>query len=480
MLTAALISKDRPLQSLPPNAKRLPLEKLIPQFLLLFSTHFPNELLQIHSSIVTETVAFCILHYFASYGLMDVFHSDPGSEFQNEVVRQLLKWLGSDQTVTLVDNPQADGVERINGEIMKLLKMLVADERLKDKWSDGTVLPWVQIQVNSWVNSATGYSAYELQYGSMDCSYFQYPVDSPNSANQYLEKLGDNMQLVRKISEDVQKKVKEEYARGTPDDARVTYDVGQFVFHIIDSKLKVGNKLNSKKRGPYEVIEHLKDSNVVEVKDLITHKILKLNQKDLEVFNGSRDSAFKLASLDDDQHVLESVIGYIGNPEKRSSMQFLLRFADGDELWFNYSQDICTTKAFEEYCKSKRHLSILLLQLDEVRTLKRIKMGQDVVAALKGKIIYLNIRLWGPTWYQDLVRLKDRYKVDYYVAANVTQVRSKQRDYTLHIPVFHTAFVVTNWFMYLHGSVLEPEDDAIVIDDAFAATYSIVPGSAIM
>ncbi len=51
-------------------------------------------------------------------------------------------------TVTLVNNPLADGVERVNREVMKL--------------SDLSVLPWIQIQINSWVNSATGYSPFEL------------------------------------------------------------------------------------------------------------------------------------------------------------------------------------------------------------------------------------------------------------------------------------------------------------------------------
>ncbi len=49
-----------------------------------------------------KTVAMCILHYFASYGLMDVFHSDPGTEFQNYAITCLLKWLGPGQSVTLV------------------------------------------------------------------------------------------------------------------------------------------------------------------------------------------------------------------------------------------------------------------------------------------------------------------------------------------------------------------------------------------
>ncbi len=68
------------------------------------------------------------------------------------------------------------------------------------------------------------------------------------------------MLLVRKVSEEVQKYVKDGYARGTDDCARENYFAGQLVFYLLDNKLKVGNKLNSKKKGPYEVVRHLINS----------------------------------------------------------------------------------------------------------------------------------------------------------------------------------------------------------------------------
>ena len=50
MQIPTLISNDWPL---PSNAKNLPLEKFVPQYLLLFSTHLPNIMVQQHSPIVT-------------------------------------------------------------------------------------------------------------------------------------------------------------------------------------------------------------------------------------------------------------------------------------------------------------------------------------------------------------------------------------------------------------------------------------------
>ncbi len=96
------------------------------------------------------------------------------------------------------------------------------------------------------------------------------------------------------------------------------------------------------------------------------------------MFSGSNDEALKIARLDDDQYVIDCIAGYSGDPEKRSTLQFLVRYEDGDELFVKYSPDITMTKAFEEFCKVRRHLSILLFPLEEVRSLKHNIIAQDV------------------------------------------------------------------------------------------------------
>ena len=121
---------------------------------------------------------------------------------------------------------------------MKLLKMIVADERLKDNWSDLSVLPWIQIQINSWVNSATGYSPFELQYGSLDADYDHFPLVTPSDANAYVAKIGKNLELIREISKKIQDDVKLKYSRGTLDAARVTYKPGELVFFLLEQQVK--------------------------------------------------------------------------------------------------------------------------------------------------------------------------------------------------------------------------------------------------
>ena len=55
--------------------------------------------------------------------------------------------------VSLVDVHTSNGVERSNQEILKLLRGLVNDERVRDQWSKPRNLGLIEFQLNSRVNS---------------------------------------------------------------------------------------------------------------------------------------------------------------------------------------------------------------------------------------------------------------------------------------------------------------------------------------
>jgi hypothetical protein len=50
-----------------------------------------------------------------------------------------------------------------------------------------------------------------------------------------------------------------------------------------------------------------------------------------------------MATLDNDEYVIDSFLGYKGEPLERSKFDFLVRFADASEVWLPWSRDLSST-----------------------------------------------------------------------------------------------------------------------------------------
>jgi hypothetical protein len=386
---------------------------------------------------------------------------------QNFVTELCLHFLsGLVHKVGLVNNPQQDGVEHVNREILRHLRTITADERVIDKWSDPTVLPWVQIQLNSSVHSATGCSPYILQYGSLDHSYFTFPLSTPEEADDYLAKLSGNLELVRSAASTKQRSTDAKFQSKTNPTAYTRYQPGNWVFHVLKDQMSVGHKLKARKRGPYEVIHH--EGNTVRVKDLVNDTQRDLHQQDVVMFHGEKEEAKAMANLDDDQFAVRCIKGYYGDPEKRSTLSFLVLFEDGEEKWLPYTADIASTAAFENFCSVRKALSIVLLSTSQVTALRRDILKKSVDTLLLGKTVFLNLRIWGGEWYASLKdNLPESHNHNYWIAAKVKSVVVRKKEYVLFVPAMKVSFTVNNWFMHCHaGDANTKSDDANTVVDA--------------
>jgi len=119
------------------------------------------------------TAATALFRYMCTFGLHDEIISDPGSQFLSDTVKQLNAWFGVRHRVSLVDVHESNGVERTNGEILRHLRALVNDERIKKKWSKPHVLPLIEFALNDRRHTESPHSAFELKFGSEDARYFK-------------------------------------------------------------------------------------------------------------------------------------------------------------------------------------------------------------------------------------------------------------------------------------------------------------------
>ena len=98
------------------------------------------------------------------HGIPESIVSDRDTKFTSIFWRELHRPMGSKLLMSTTFHPQTDGaMERVNRSIAQILRTVVANDQ-KD-WS--SKFPIVEFTINSSVNTTTGYSPFELNYGYM-------------------------------------------------------------------------------------------------------------------------------------------------------------------------------------------------------------------------------------------------------------------------------------------------------------------------
>lgn len=419
-----------------------------------------------------RTTAAKLFLHCCTYGLTDLLHSDPGSDFCSELLKHMTDWLGTTRSFSIVNRPQADGVEPVNREIIRHLRALTMETSIQREWSSDEVLPIVQLIINESVHSETGVSPLEATFGSHDTPYFTFGKGkSPTELQEYVQVLDHNLKHLRSLSANFQAKVKAERTKDQPKDSANNYQHGDFVLKLA-GKLDRKTKLHGRNLGPYRVICHKPGNNLVQVQDLIKNTYRDFHVSDLQVFVGSEEQAFSAACIDDNQHTIEGIIAFRGNPLKRTTCSFLVQYTDGDKVWREFSPDVSSTAPYEAFCNRWPMLRVLLLDTKQVNTQKRLTLMENF-PEFSGAKLFAPLQCFGWEWYYDQSQLP-MYEHTLFVTevtltppAKPSRTRAKTLD--AHFPQFND-FVIPNvtpwWFLqfivkepFPHNTVqLSPED----------------------
>jgi hypothetical protein len=234
--------------------------------------------------------------------------------------------------------------------------------------------------------------------------------------------LTDNLRLVRDISKRYQEDLVAKRAENGPGPLQNKYQPGDFVLFELDKLHPRASKLSSPFSGPFEVL-YQKDNDVT--CRHLSDKVVKIfHVERLKLFAGSKENAEKAAMLDSDQYIIDQFLGYKGVHTKRLTLEFKIRFLDGDERWLPWSKDITETVQFQHFCESRPHLVPLLVsahkankELTEIRT-RPITMIQP------GEEVYTSLQFFGDQWFQEL-DLPDWDFKDYVVRMRYDQFRDR-------------------------------------------------------
>jgi hypothetical protein len=112
-----------------------------------------------------EAVVQPLIEHVGRYGIPFYIQSDRGTQFVNDVIRELTRIMGTQHQTTLAYSKEENAiVERANKEVMRHLRAFIFDIGVHEGWSKK--LPLVSRIMNSSVHSATGVSAASLLYGN--------------------------------------------------------------------------------------------------------------------------------------------------------------------------------------------------------------------------------------------------------------------------------------------------------------------------
>jgi hypothetical protein len=117
------------------------------------------------------------------------------------------------------------------------------------------------------------------------------------------------------------------------------------------------------------------------------------------MFYGNASQAQDAALRDDDQYFVDCILEYRGDPDRRTTMEFLVRYMDESEHWVNYSPDIYQTEAFEYFCNHRPELKILLQPSNMVRSYISAISRQQIPTHQQNQHGFVNLRIYGSTWY---------------------------------------------------------------------------------
>jgi hypothetical protein len=275
--------------------------------------------------------ASCIFQHMGRFGTPEVVHTDRGTAFHNELVSELLRMTGTEQSLATAYSSEENGiVERANQEVLRHLNAILFDSRIHDKWSYEQ-LPMVQRIMNTVEKTSTGVTpaALILNNSIRLTERILLPPTQARSAGQFA--LSDTMDewIARQCT---LINVAREKQRQTDFHALVEYDptITEYPVHsyvLFTPPVGRSDKLLPRHRGPFQVLD--RTNSIYTIEDLISGKRTTTHIHNLRPFNydPDRTSPLTVAQQNEQEFVVESIISHRGNRNRRSTMEFKVRWA---------------------------------------------------------------------------------------------------------------------------------------------------------
>ena len=287
-----------------------------------------------------EAAADAVVAFCGRYVTPSTICTDNGVGFKNDLMRALTRRLGINHQLVHAYSKEENGiVERANKEVLRHLRNIICDKRIASSWSH--YLPIVQRIINTQVHSATGMSPAEIVFpdgNQLDRNVINDLDNAPIQA--YVEALHAAQANILKIAEEnlrqKDKKHMEEYSN-----ERTEFDVGSFVLaEHRPNALRGGpkSKLLPYLIGPLRVISkdntgHYTLRNLV-MKNNVRYHVTQLRPYRFD--ERTKHPVYAATADTLDEFVPEAILDHYGDPRKRQTLRFKVRWIgapEEDETW---------------------------------------------------------------------------------------------------------------------------------------------------
>ena len=420
------------------------------------------------SEYTSDSVANALKDFLITYGSYDVLQSDPGSDILGGAVDAINDRWKLKRKISLVDRHESNGNERLIQELLRHLRALVNDERAMDVWDDVDYLGFVNFCINDSINSETGLTPYIATFGDRDAAYFELPevnYDVPKSAKSYVENLNKNLEKIRQINREYQLKIHEQRTAKTPAITHNQFRKGDLIWYRRPERIDKDGKLFFRNKGPFRVtsMRH----NDVECTHIVTNQVKVFHVTNVMPVNLDTpyEELYEAAKRDHDQWDVISILGWKGDIMRKSSIEFLLEFEDGEQTWRSYDNDLKNNIVVKQYIndESNNILMPLRYSLEEWNNIRK-QLNKEPIESFNK--IYLDWRSYPLAW-RTKVGLPELPSNMTYVFQVIFKKYTNKSKTACEVQIVtpRSTFTINNTWMKQCGSIHEFNPETMVLID---------------
>jgi len=306
--------------------------------------------------VTAKSAAKALLKFTGHFGVPSQFITDNATTFVNELIGEFMNLIGTEHVLTMAYSKEENAlVERVNKEVMRHMRNIIFDQRVKKNWSD--YYPLVERIINSQVHSTTKVSPAQIIYGNaidLDRGILLPTLPSRHEKMQLSEwtsrMINAQDDIIRMAREYQQEHDVHHIAMHTPE--RTEFPINSYVLAQYENlDHRAPSKLHPHLKGPYQVVNY--SGSIYTVRNLVTNKLEDYHITNLQPFEYDPliVDPRKVANVDQDMVDIDTILQHEGQPKRKGSMKFLVRWSDGDETW-EYWNNVRRTEACHKYLEA--------------------------------------------------------------------------------------------------------------------------------